>query len=69
MIRGAPDTLPETDPMRLTPLAAILAIALALTACGPTTPLWSPQSFRNGAGEPVDPVYGTPVPGYPLRTM
>ena len=55
--------------MRPTRLIVILAIALALAECGPTTPLWGPDSFRNGAGEPVDPVYGTPVPGYPLRTM
>jgi predicted small lipoprotein YifL len=55
--------------MRPTLLAAILAALLGLAACGPTTPLFGPQSFRNGAGEPVDPVYGTPIPGYPLRTM
>ena len=55
--------------MQPTPLAVILALALALAACGPTTPLWGPDSFRNGAGEPVDPVYGTPIPGYPNRTM
>jgi hypothetical protein len=51
------------------PLAAILALALLLAACGPTTPVYGPKSFRNGAGQPVDPIYGTPVPGYPLRTM
>jgi hypothetical protein len=41
-------------------------VALLLAACGDTTPLWRPDSPRNGAQQPVDPVYGTPIPGYPL---
>jgi hypothetical protein len=47
-------------------LAALLA-ALLLGACGlpPATPMWGPSSPRNGATQPVDPVYGTPIPGYP----
>jgi len=45
---------------------ALAGAALSLAACGDTTPLWGPDSPRNGAQQPVDPVYGTPIPGYPL---
>jgi predicted small lipoprotein YifL len=47
--------------------AALIAAALSLTlaACADKTPLWGPNSPRNGAMQPVDPVYGTPIPGYP----
>ncbi len=47
------------------------AVLLALAGCasnGP--PLFGPDTPRNGAGQPVDPVYGTPLPpGYPLVTV
>ena len=49
--------------------AAVAALAFAaflLGACGPTTPMWGPNSIRDGTGAPVDPIYGTPIPGYPL---
>ncbi len=44
-----------------------LAIALlVLGGCAQSTgPLWTPDSPRNGAQQPVDPIYGTPIPGYP----
>jgi hypothetical protein len=43
--------------------------AFAVGACTPTQgPLWGPDSPRNGAEQPVDPVYGTPLPGYPSTT-
>ena len=45
---------------------ALAGAALSLAACGDTTPLWGPDSPRNGAQQPVDPVYGTSIPGYPL---
>ncbi|HXY99866.1 MAG TPA: hypothetical protein VEI03_07680 [Stellaceae bacterium] len=45
---------------------ALAAALLALGGCTPTHgPLWTPDSPRNGAQQPVDPVYGTPIPGYP----
>ena len=43
----------------------LAALALSLAACGDAHPLWTPGSPRNGAMQPVDPVYGTPIPGYP----
>lgn len=49
--------------------AITLAFAAALLVLGGCTetkgPLWGPNSPRNGAQQPVDPVYGTPIPGYP----
>jgi hypothetical protein len=45
---------------------ALFGASLLLAACGDTTPLWGPNSPRNGAQQPVDPIYGTPIPGYPL---
>ncbi len=45
---------------------ALALVAIALAACAETKgPLWTPDSPRNGATQPVDPVYGTPIPGYP----
>ncbi|MGO8917382.1 MAG: hypothetical protein ACLQJR_15860 [Stellaceae bacterium] len=48
-------------------IALVLAAALmALAGCTATKgPLWGPDSPRNGAQQPVDPIYGTPIPGYP----
>jgi predicted small lipoprotein YifL len=44
----------------------VVAALLALGGCAETKgPLWTPDSPRNGATQPVDPVYGTPIPGYP----
>ena len=44
------------------------ALALLVGACNlpPPTPMWGLGSPRNGADQPVDPVYGTSIPGYPL---
>lgn len=50
---------------RAIPAAAALGAMLLLAGCAPSTgPMWGPNSPRNGAGQPVDPVYGTPIPGY-----
>jgi hypothetical protein len=39
---------------------------LVLGGCAQSTgPLWSPNAPRDGAQQVVDPVYGTPLPGYP----
>ena len=47
-------------------LIAILAAAAALLAgCADPNPLYGPGTFRDGGGRPVDPVYGTPLPGGP----
>jgi hypothetical protein len=45
----------------------VIAASATLSACDlpPPTPMWGPGSPRNGALQPVDPVYGTPIPGYP----
>jgi hypothetical protein len=45
--------------------ATLLAIALPflLGACNDAHPLYGPDTPRNGAGMPVDPVYGTQLPG------
>lgn len=47
---------------------AATGLALLVSACNlpPPTPTWGPGSPRNGGDQPVDPVYGTPIPGYPL---
>jgi predicted small lipoprotein YifL len=47
-------------------LAAAAAL-LVLGGCADTSkgPLWTPDSPRNGATQPVDPALGTPIPGYP----
>lgn len=42
--------------------ALALGAVLALCSCAPT-PGVGPGSPRNGAGQPVDRTYGTPLPG------
>jgi hypothetical protein len=47
-------------------VAALAALGIMLGACGmASTPLYGPDTPRNGADQPVDSVYGTPLPGYP----
>jgi len=48
-----------------TTIPVILIAAFLLGACADKNPLWSPNTPRNGADEPVDAIYGTPLPGYP----
>ena len=45
--------------------AGLCALAMLLAGCGQARPAWGPGTPRNGAGQPVDPIYGTPLPGYP----
>lgn len=45
--------------------AGLIAAAILLGGCAQATPAWGPGTPRNGAGQPVDAVYGTPLPGYP----
>ena len=45
-------------------LIAILA-PLLVEGCSDAHPLYGPDTPRNGAGLPVDPIYGTPLPGTP----
>jgi hypothetical protein len=48
------------------PIAAMIVALLALAACDMhSTPLWGPNSPRNGGNEVVDPVTGVPIPGFP----
>jgi predicted small lipoprotein YifL len=44
---------------------ALLGAAMLLAGCGDAHPLYGPDGPRNGAGRPVDPVYGVPLPGGP----
>jgi len=48
--------------------AGCCVLAIVLGGCSQATPAWGPGSPRNGAGQPVDPIYGTPLPGYPSTT-
>ncbi len=50
---------------RMVMLAGLGTLALLLGGCGAATPSWGPDTPRNGAGQPVDVTYGTPIPGYP----
>jgi hypothetical protein len=45
-------------------VAALAALALLCGCAGPSSPLYGPNSPRNGAGEVVDPATGVAVPGY-----
>jgi len=54
---------PERTMRRAAALAVLTAAALLLGACGDTHPLFHPNTPRDGAGHPVDPVYGIPLPG------
>jgi hypothetical protein len=42
---------------------ALAAVALLLAGCQDATPQYGPNSPRDGMGRPVDPIYGTPLPG------
>ena len=44
-------------------LAAMLSLLLG--GCHDEHPLYGPDTPRDGAGTPVDPIYGTPIPGAP----
>jgi hypothetical protein len=46
-------------------MIALLAAAILLGSCNDAHPLYGPNSPRNGMGQPVDPIYGTPLPGGP----
>ncbi|HUC69484.1 MAG TPA: hypothetical protein VMA53_28960 [Stellaceae bacterium] len=45
--------------------ATLIAIALPLLlgGCNDAHPLYGPNAPRNGDGMPVDPIYGTQLPG------
>lgn len=45
--------------------AAMLGVLAALGGCHDAHPLYGPNTPRNGQGTPVDPIYGTPIPGAP----
>lgn len=45
--------------------AGLCLMAMLLGACAQARPAWGPGTPRNGAGQPVDPTFGTPLPGYP----
>lgn len=40
-----------------------VAMPLLLGGCNDAHPLYGPDAPRNGANMPVDPIYGTPLPG------
>jgi hypothetical protein len=43
--------------------AALVAMALLLAGCNDAQPFSGPNTPRDGMGRPVDPIYGTPLPG------
>jgi hypothetical protein len=44
--------------------AGLCLLAILLGGCAQARPAWGPGTPRNGAGQPVDPTFGTPLPGY-----
>jgi hypothetical protein len=55
------------EPWKVQRMAAaeLCALAIMLAGCADATPTWGPNTPRNGAGQPVDQILGTPIPGYP----
>lgn len=53
-----------STPKRLIMMACIAGMALLAGCAVDSNPLWTTSSPRNGAGQPVNPIYGTPIPGY-----
>lgn len=51
--------------MRAALLIALVAASALLWGCNDAHPLYGPDTPRDGAGRPVDPIYGTPIPGTP----
>jgi hypothetical protein len=51
--------------LRRLKMIAPLAAAILLGGCNDAHPLYGPDSPRNGAGRPVDSIYGNPLPGGP----
>jgi predicted small lipoprotein YifL len=43
--------------------ALVAAPLMLLAACGPTDPMYGPNAPKDAFGQPVHPVYGTPLPG------
>jgi hypothetical protein len=56
---------PQADHLRRRGVipGALAALVLLLAGCSDATPLYGPNSPRDGMGRPVDPIYGTPLPG------
>ena len=52
----------QTSLMALTAIA-FAAAAILLAGCNDAQPLYGPDTPRNGVGQPVDPIYGTSLPG------
>jgi hypothetical protein len=50
--------------MPLALAAGLCLVAILLGGCAEARPAWGPGTPRNGAGQPVDPTFGTPLPGY-----
>jgi hypothetical protein len=66
MKRAVPVTLAQAPlwPM----LIALMAMSALLAGCGDVSPSYGPASVRDSAGRPVDPVYGTVLPGWSMGT-
>ena len=57
-------TVSEADQTPMPGLTiALVALAILLAGCNDAHPLYGPNTPRDGLGRPVDPVYGTPLPG------
>jgi hypothetical protein len=62
-----PSSVAQGDNMsnRALVAAGIAAVIILLAACRDTQPVYDPGAPRNGAGQLVHPIYGTPLPGGP----
>jgi len=66
MKRAAPE-ISAPSPLRPRSLA-LIAAALLLAACTQSSPSPGSAVPRDGMGYPVDPVYGTSLPGTPMTS-
>ncbi len=58
-------TMRKESVMRAMMLTGYSALALLLGGRRQATSAWGPGTPRNRAGQPIDAIYGTPLPGYP----
>ncbi|MGO8915274.1 MAG: hypothetical protein ACLQJR_05150 [Stellaceae bacterium] len=56
-----PGRRPTVAAATLIVLAAVMSLLLG--GCHDAHPLYGPDTPRDGTGRPVDPIYGTPIPG------
>jgi hypothetical protein len=62
-VPGAASASPGGRAGRAAGALVAIALPLLLGACNDMHPLYGPDTPRNGDGMPVDPTYGTQLPG------